>query len=86
MVIIADLEWKVNICSTFVWEIMCGDRFCRVNWGKVEDLNWKGVGPESKFTQRMHEAGSSNALGAGDEGFVNKSASRRGKEKLISRK
>lgn len=43
------------------------------------------VGPERKFAQRVREEGSSAALRAGDGGFVNKRASRRGKEKLISR-
>lgn len=43
------------------------------------------VGLGRKFAQRVREAGSSTILGAGDEGFVNKRAGRRGKEKLISR-
>lgn len=43
------------------------------------------MGPESKFAQRVCEAGSSNVLGAGDEGFVNKRGSRKGKEELMSK-
>lgn len=38
------------------------------------------MGPESKFEQRTSEAVSRNVLGAGDEGFADKSASRRGKK------
>lgn len=40
--------------------------------------------PESKFAHGVCETVSSNILDAGDEGFVNKRVSSRGREKMMS--